>query len=384
MSGKSRSFENKELKIGDVITTIDPEKNNREKRCEYFNQIILLHELKLPRENKNGITPDFLNCESIYWCSSKNKLRERREILCKELIKSPTLSEIFNYHDDEPIIKLDQLWDKEKNKYPYISNYIDDIRKEKDYSEFVRWILLISCFSLFDKNDIFDFFKIIENFINKIDSKKRTPHVNNILDSWIEEKLIINDELINFNILSNHGLRWIQDQSRTPLFHKIIERSNKINILITEDRISEKFSKFARNPNNQYTSETSLVHDIWNNFMNKLDSNSQSKIKFKTSPIPLLRQHTEFTFQNSNNSELIVVFYTYGAASFNENHFLKIGFNNPYFNLYHNEFKYLFNNDFKSLKDPNLFPVEHEIADKINHLSDSDKQMILNIIDRLS
>lgn len=162
----------------------------------------------------------------------------------------------------------------------------------------------------------------------------QTASLHDSVEQFIKEKLNTPGTIIEVNLAFNHGVRWLTHRNRTQLLYQIIERANRVNILMPEYHIAEEFTKYQRKPNSYYISSHIPPQKLWNKFAQE----NTEKITLKISPVPVLRQFVSFVFEEEVNSALYVGFYTYGGSSFEKNPFQLLSLGELHYDTYLNEF----------------------------------------------
>ena len=165
----------------------------------------------------------------------------------------------------------------------------------------------------------------------------QTASLHDSVEQFIKEKLNTQGTIIEVNLAFNHGVRWLTHRDRKQLLYQIIERANRVNILMSEYHIAEEFTKYQRKPNSYYISSHIPPQELWNEFAQE----NTEKITLKISPVPVLRQFVSFVFEEKDHSALYVGFYTYGGSSFDKNPFQMLSRGELHYDTYSNEFRAL-------------------------------------------
>lgn len=224
-------------------------------------------------------------------------------------------------------------------------NHIENLLNQNQIYTVLAWMTVIAIFPIpqkvSDKHP--NYTKMLAKNIFQYDIEnviaKEVPSLHNAVEQFLIEKLNSKGTINEVNLAFNHGLRWLTNSERAHLLLKIIEHANHVNILITEYPISEEFTKHIRKPDIYYISSYLSPQKMWSDFYKE----HSNKITLKISSIPALRQYVEFNFEEKALSGLYVGFYTYGGFPFDKSHFLILPYGANYYDLYQNEFHYLWN-----------------------------------------
>lgn len=272
----------------------------------------------------------------------KNGSRAHQDALCfiADQIKSGTafydMSELIsNNFAESQLSDLPSMIDMDCDLYPDDFHIVLTECAKNDLYHLLLWLILWSVFGEliillapyhYEKNT-----SITRNAVSQ------TSSLHDSVDQFIKEKLNTLGTIIEVNLAFNHGMRWLTHRNRKQLLYQIIERANRVNILMPEYHIAEEFSKYQRKPNSYYISSYIPPQELWSKFAQE----NTEKITLKISPVPVLRQLVSFVFEEEVNSALYVGFYTYGGSSFEKNPFQLISLSELHYNTYLNEFRSL-------------------------------------------
>ncbi len=284
--------------------------------------------------------------ECIYanLCDNSNNL-ENSSVICDIADGYQKLSQDFSIE-----MQSDSLFFKtflnQKNCFysEKLYSYLQNLLKENKTYSVLAWMTIIAIFpfptNTSSKNP--NYTKMLLKNIFQSDNLimlEKLPSLHQAVDDFLTEELEIPDEIEQINLAFNHGVRWLTTGERNQLLRKMTERTNKMQILLTEYSIAEEFTKHIRKPYTSYVSSYLPPLVMWKDFCNEYSD----KITLKISHVPLMRQYTEFQFHNQENSALYVGFYTYGGITLDRSQFMILSHDDSYFQNYQQEFQYLWN-----------------------------------------
>ncbi len=162
------------------------------------------------------------------------------------------------------------------------------------------------------------------------------PSLHEAYETFLKEKVTVDDELEEVIIVHNHGIRALMNQTRNTLLKTLIDRAESVKILITEYEMGEIFTQHIRNHNVFYLSSYTPPVLMWQDFCKQFPN----KVTLHLSPIPAIHQYTELKFKNSSNTSSFVGFYTYGGTAFDRSPFMIIPYESAYYSNFHTEFEY--------------------------------------------
>lgn len=388
---KKKKLEERKLILNDIIELFDKNATSVCKRIEFFNSITIpvAEDIVFAEDDKNKLTRSFLQCDTADVCGIDSNILKKREFLYtrfKKMLPDYSLSDIFKadikLHPNDEIFNI---YTKEKSRYDFVLiSFLDKLYSSMEYELFMRWILFLSCFPTDETNDTYNYIHRITAKIGDILKDDIKPRLNDALDHFIMQCFKVDSRLKVVNIVANHGLKWLSRKGRYFVLKEIIEKAEHINILITEHNISEYVTKHTREPKEIYDSEFIPSTDKWIRFC----SNHRDKITLKISHVPAMRQYVEFQFEDDDLSAIFSAFYAYGGMPFNDMLFMIFKKGDLYFDLFRNEFQYLLQLDASSENKFNenkfLSAADNEISEKFNNLNAVDRQIVIDIINRLA
>ena len=219
--------------------------------------------------------------------------------------------------------------------YTHITSLLDN----KDYSFVLAWMTVIAIFpeitSVTEKRP--DYTQLLKELFADWSHPTEAPSLHEAYETFLKEKLTVDDELEEVIIVHNHGVRALMNQERHTLLQTLIDRAESVKILITEYEKGESFAKHTRNNNVLYLSSYTPPVLMWHDFCKQFPN----KVTLHLSPIPAIHQYTEFRFKNPSNTSSFVGFYTYGETAFDRSPFMIIPYKSAYYSNFHTEFEYV-------------------------------------------
>lgn len=227
---------------------------------------------------------------------------------------------------------LTALIDKDIEKYPsdFYTALIHCIEKDEQHkllallvmwSVFGEWIPRISmCYN--------DSSIVATTQDSTISSSKLIDFFNSNCTS------ISKIESVDFAFLA--GSEWLTDIDRIDLLTRFIEHGVHLNVIITEPQQAEYISCHMRHNDRFYVSFQKNV-EMWLQFQLKYPD----FVHIKVSHIPLMHNIYAFNRKDASMNSMRVKFYTYNNSYMEKNLTEILHFNSPYYQLFKQEFSYL-------------------------------------------
>lgn len=135
------------------------------------------------------------------------------------------------------------------------------------------------------------------------------------------------------------GHTWRLHGDYTKLLRGILSHKIPVRVLINEVSVAEEISPYMRDQIAYQLDEYPGFpknRDAWIKLATIFDS-----LELRECPTPLMRSYYCFTMKNQTESESRISFYTYGNGDVSKNYKLYLTPESKYFELYRNEFEYL-------------------------------------------
>ena len=137
------------------------------------------------------------------------------------------------------------------------------------------------------------------------------------------------------------GHTWRLHGDYPKLLRGILSHKIPVRVLINEVSVAEEISPYMRDQIAYQLDEYPGFpknRDAWIKLATIFDS-----LELRECPTPLMRSYYCFTMKNQTESESRISFYTYGNGDVSKNYKLYLTPESKYFELYKNEFEYLWN-----------------------------------------
>lgn len=142
------------------------------------------------------------------------------------------------------------------------------------------------------------------------------------------------DEVESVEFIFRTGIRWITDDEKLNIIHKLLSHNIKLNIIISDTKY-EFISEEMKNPDKTYI-KFSYCHEMWKEFCLK----NNNLVTIKVSPLPILHSYYSFNMKN-NRSNVFYVLYTYGNIGFRRRLTQTVEYTSEHYQTLKDEFEYL-------------------------------------------
>ncbi len=133
------------------------------------------------------------------------------------------------------------------------------------------------------------------------------------------------------------GNKWLTDETLTELLNRVLDAAIPIRVLINSPVAAEIIAKHMRQRRRGYTGFRECICK-WEQYQRE---ESDGLVTVRVCDIPLLRIYHRFHMTDSDKDTVNVRHYTYANAKMDQNYRSIFHRGSPYFDLYQNEFEYL-------------------------------------------
>ncbi len=162
------------------------------------------------------------------------------------------------------------------------------------------------------------------------------PSLHRAYETFLEEKLAVDDVLEEVIIVQNHGLRTMIDPRRQDLLRRLFARAARVTILMSEHAVGETFTQHIRDQSGVYMSAYLAPVRMWLDFCRPY----AEKLTLHISSIPAIHRYTELRFRDNANTAVFAGFYVYGATPFDQSPFLIAPYGTGYYPTLRTGFEY--------------------------------------------
>ena len=293
-----------EMEKREIVTFMDLKEGLKELHSGKFNEKLY----EIIEKSKNFIL--ILTKDALDGCVEE-----------KDWVRKETLKAFKAGCNIIPILMEDFEWPREK--YEQLP---EEIASLEDFS------------GVNTSQDYFD--AMIDKLISFLDGvkKRKSVEVNMSSNKYFENRIQQNGNIKSVDMEFHAGSAWFNDSEKVDMLYKMVEQGIQIRVLLNDPITSEKITKHMRDNRKSYMSFEKAIK-YWFNLKEKYSE----QVKIKIVNIPILRRYYAIHMDDEKMDNMNVKYYTFGNAIQNKNYQSVFYCDSPYFNLYRNEFEYLWN-----------------------------------------